>query len=268
MSAGGVIRCVNKTGKSLLSSATAAATKHHGCTPAAASPASVAYSAYSAAESTAARVTSPAGHGGGLGGNQGTAVAFESSSSTSGGYHGSKDEETKPTNTNDVYKSGKADSLGGPGAGGLGAGGSGTRAIVSPLSGVRTVSPLSAVPLSGNSAGRPAGVGVHTTTAPALSPSRVDAVVIGAGQAGLSAAYYLQRAGGLRFVTLDANQVKRNGKHPQNPKSFWLIFQRTENRLPWKKNVPVSLSLLPPPLLVSTNVVPQLQNENKQKLKG
>lgn len=197
MSAGGLIRCVNKSGKSLLSSATAAATKHHGCTPAAASPASVVYSPYSAAESTAARVTSPAGHGGGHGGNQGNAVAFDSSS---------KDEETKPTNTT---KSGRPESLGGPGGGGLGAGGSGTRAMVSPLSGVRTGSPLSAVPLSGNSAGRAAGVGVgvHTTTAPALSRSRVDAVVIGAGQAGLSAAYYLQRAGGLRFVTLDANEV-------------------------------------------------------------
>lgn len=41
----------------------------------------------------------------------------------------------------------------------------------------------------------------------APSPTRVDAVVIGAGQAGLSVAYHLQKAGGLRFVTLDANQV-------------------------------------------------------------
>lgn len=209
MSAGGVIRCVNKTGKSLLSSATAAATKHHGCTPAAASPASVVYSPYSAAESTAARVTSPAGHGGGHGANQSTGVAFDSSS---------KDGETKPTNNT---KSGRPDSLGGPGAGGLWTGGPGTRAMVSPLSGVKTVSPLSAVPLSGNSAGRAVGmgVGVHTTTTPVLSPSRVDAVVIGAGQAGLSAAYYLQRAGGLRFVTLDANQVKSPPK-PEEYKVF------------------------------------------------
>ncbi|CAN0453878.1 unnamed protein product, partial [Ectocarpus sp. 12 AP-2014] len=36
--------------------------------------------------------------------------------------------------------------------------------------------------------------------------TRVDAVVVGAGQAGLSVAYHLQRAGGLRVVTLDANQ--------------------------------------------------------------
>ncbi|CAN0416922.1 unnamed protein product, partial [Laminaria digitata] len=39
-------------------------------------------------------------------------------------------------------------------------------------------------------------------------PTRVDAVVVGAGQAGLSVAYHLQKAGGLRFVTLDANQVR------------------------------------------------------------
>lgn len=39
------------------------------------------------------------------------------------------------------------------------------------------------------------------------SATRVDAVVIGAGQAGLSVAYHLQKAGGFRFVTLDANQV-------------------------------------------------------------
>lgn len=38
--------------------------------------------------------------------------------------------------------------------------------------------------------------------------TRVDAVVIGAGQAGLSVGYHLQKAGGLRFVTLDANQVR------------------------------------------------------------
>ena len=37
--------------------------------------------------------------------------------------------------------------------------------------------------------------------------TRVDAVVIGAGQAGLSVAYHLQKAGGLRVVALDANQV-------------------------------------------------------------
>lgn len=37
--------------------------------------------------------------------------------------------------------------------------------------------------------------------------ARVDAVVIGAGQAGLSVAYHLQKAGGLRVVALDANQV-------------------------------------------------------------
>lgn len=40
------------------------------------------------------------------------------------------------------------------------------------------------------------------------APARVDAVVIGAGQAGLSVAYHLQKAGGLRFVTLDANEVR------------------------------------------------------------
>lgn len=40
------------------------------------------------------------------------------------------------------------------------------------------------------------------------SPTRVDAVVIGAGQAGLSVAYHLQKAGDLRYVTLDANQVR------------------------------------------------------------
>lgn len=39
-------------------------------------------------------------------------------------------------------------------------------------------------------------------------PTRVDAVVVGAGQAGLSVAYHLQKAGGLRYVTLDANQVR------------------------------------------------------------
>lgn len=37
--------------------------------------------------------------------------------------------------------------------------------------------------------------------------TRVDAVVVGAGQAGLSVAYHLQKAGGLRVVALDANQV-------------------------------------------------------------
>eukprot|EP00903_Cladosiphon_okamuranus_P016261 g14997.t2 len=36
--------------------------------------------------------------------------------------------------------------------------------------------------------------------------TRVDAVVIGAGQAGLSVAYHLQKAGGLRVIALDANQ--------------------------------------------------------------
>lgn len=37
--------------------------------------------------------------------------------------------------------------------------------------------------------------------------ARVDAVVVGAGQAGLSVAYHLQKAGGLRVVALDANEV-------------------------------------------------------------
>ncbi|CAM9508495.1 unnamed protein product [Sphacelaria rigidula] len=62
----------------------------------------------------------------------------------------------------------------------------------------------------GSSSARPA-VGLSNGTVrqwadAAPSPTRVDAVVIGAGQAGLSVAYHLQKAGGLRFVTLDANQ--------------------------------------------------------------
>lgn len=71
----------------------------------------------------------------------------------------------------------------------------------------------------GSSSARPA-VGLSNGTVrqwadAAPSPTRVDAVVIGAGQAGLSVAYHLQKAGGLRFVTLDANQVgfDTGGKH-------------------------------------------------------
>lgn len=58
----------------------------------------------------------------------------------------------------------------------------------------------------------PAAMGLSNGTGRRLmgsspTPARVDAVVIGAGQAGLSVGYHLQKSGGLRFVTLDANQV-------------------------------------------------------------
>lgn len=55
-----------------------------------------------------------------------------------------------------------------------------------------------------NANGNGAARGASTGTGGA---SRVDAVIVGAGQAGLSVAYHLQKAGGLRVVALDANQV-------------------------------------------------------------
>lgn len=79
--------------------------------------------------------------------------------------------------------------------------------------------PAPRVPLSGGSvlSAPPSSLLAPTASAYSssslLAPSaaggaaRVDAVVIGAGQAGLSVAYHLQKAGGLRVVALDANQV-------------------------------------------------------------
>eukprot|EP00904_Undaria_pinnatifida_P007000 jgi/Undpi1/342/HiC_scaffold_1.g00338.m1 len=89
---------------------------------------------------------------------------------------------------------------GAPGVGG-GRGAGGVGGLSPSMSyGKRMVSSKSSLLGPAYSGGRTAGAGG------APPPTRVDAVVVGAGQAGLSVAYHLQKAGGLRFVTLDANQ--------------------------------------------------------------
>ena len=91
---------------------------------------------------------------------------------------------------------------GAPGVGG-GRGAGGVGGLSPSMSyGKRMVSSKSSLLGPAYSGGRTAGAGG------APPPTRVDAVVVGAGQAGLSVAYHLQKAGGLRFVTLDANQVR------------------------------------------------------------
>ena len=229
MSAGAIRRVNSATstaGKSVSSLLrSAAAAKHHGRTP-------VSFSSFSACDSfSAASIAAPAtvpahrlrcgGENPSFGVNDASAVASGNAAGvgapprrrsevpktenkpTARGLTGlsscSSSHPGGPGGTPGVCNSGKSTPSRG---GGTVNGGGG----LAPLSGARrTVSSL----LS------PAAASAASPLSPTFASgdtvaARVDVVVIGAGQAGLSAAYYLQKAGGLRLVTLDANQVLVN----------------------------------------------------------